>query len=510
MTPRDRLQRLGDLAKRVLHQWWLIALLTVIGGGLALAFAVLRTQTYVSWSTLFYQEQIQSQLMTPNREEIAQRNIGDRFRELLLARGQLEQIVADPTLNPFPDETDHELAVDKLREAVTFEPRGTNAFRVTFKDSDRDRARAVTERLTRLLQQKDEELRNEQATATVKFATEQKEGAATELRQSEQALAEFLARHPEFAQDANQVNAEGASIRAIRDQKAVKDTGNTRLYALERQRQRIQARLDAPPDAPPIRIATPSTPERVAAEAMASEARREVTAATRELEDALSRYTDKHPAVFKAQARVAAAQQRLRGAEAAVPPAMETQMAPATPADRAKLERELDHLGTQITAEQKRTGKEPASSDATTNWVVKLETEHADLRRVVNEHRERVEGLAASVFRAQIDANQKLAEVGGRLSIIDPAFRPVRPSGPGKTIYLLAGMLLFLTIGLTLAGGLALIDDRVYRRADLDEHSIPVLGVIPPARGAGTKPRKPTTPRRRTPRDPDQATHAHG
>lgn len=471
-----------DLGRKTLRYWWLIALFAVVGGALSLAFAVFKPKTFQSWATLFYQERIQSNLMAPNREEVAQRNIGDRFRELLLARAQLEQIVADPKLNPFPDEDDTEIAIDKLREAVKFEPRGANAFRVMFKDNDPDRAKAVTEKLTTLLQAKDEDLRNDQATATVKFATEQKESASVDLRKQEMALAEFLAQHPEFAQDAGTPNTEGASIRAIRDQKAAKPIGNTRLYALERQRQRIQTRLDAPPDSPPIRIMAPPSAERSAAEAAANEAQRALNSANREVEDALTRYTDKHPAVIKAQNRVEIAQQRLRSAQAAIPPVMETAIAPATPQDREKLQKELAALAAQITAEQQRTGKPPTSGDASTNWIVKLETEHADLRRAVNEQRERVESLAASVFRAQIDASQKLAETGGRLSIVDPAFRPVRPSGPGKAIFLIAGMILFLSLGLGLAVGLAVIDDRLYRRSDLDQLGIAVLGVIPPTR----------------------------
>jgi hypothetical protein len=80
-----------------------------------------------------------------------------------------------------------------------------------------------------------------------------------------------------------------------------------------------------------------------------------------------------------------------------------------------------------------------------------------------------------------MDANQKLAEQGGRLAVVDPAFKPARPTGPGKTIFLLAGMVLFLTLGLSLAVGLAVIDDRLYRRADLDQLGVAVLAVIPPA-----------------------------
>ncbi|MDQ3298124.1 MAG: hypothetical protein M3619_16165, partial [Myxococcota bacterium] len=132
----------------------------VVGGALSLAFALLRTKNYQSWATLFYQERIQSQLLTPNREEVAQRNIGDKYRELLLARAQLEKIVADPALNPFPKEKDKDVAIDKLRQAVKLEVRGGNAFRIVYGDAEPDRAKAVTEKLTKMLQDKDEALRN--------------------------------------------------------------------------------------------------------------------------------------------------------------------------------------------------------------------------------------------------------------------------------------------------------------------------------------------------------------
>ena len=485
ITPRDRLQRLVDLGRKAVRYWWLVAVFAVVGGALSFAFAMTRPRAFQSWATLFYQERIQSSLLQ-NREETTQRNIGDRYRELLMARSQLEQVLTDKSTNPYPDIKDVETAIDKLRQAVRFEARGANAFRISFTDSDPERAQAVTAKLTKALGDKDEALRNEQAQATVKFAITQKDQAGGELLKQEQALAGFLAKHPEFAQDTTQ-QQEGASIRAIRNQKVTPTGQNGRLYALERQRQRIQARLEASPDAPPVRNAAPSA-ARLAAEQVVTDANRELVAAQRELEDALSRYTDKHPAVASAQAKVAAAQAKVRKAKSEVPEDNEP-VAPATPQDREKLAHDLQQIESAIAAEQKATAaKTPtaaataAAADASTNWVVALETEHAQLRRQVAEVREKMQSLNDSVFRAQIDANEKLAEDGGRLTVIDPAFKPVRPSGPGKTIFLIAGMVLFLSLGFALAIGLAVIDDRVYRRADIDQLGISVLGVIPTAR----------------------------
>jgi uncharacterized protein involved in exopolysaccharide biosynthesis len=491
VTPRDKLERLVDLGRKTLRYWWLVALFAVGGGALSLAFALLRTPHYQAEASLSYQERIQSSLLQ-NREEVVNRNIGDRYRELLMSRPQLIQIINDPKLNPFPDK-DPDLALEKLRQQVKFESRGGATFRIVYTDTDPDRAKDVTDRLTTVLQKKDDEMRAEQASATVTFAIQQKEMADTELRKREQALAEFLAKHPEFATEANQT-ADGAAVRQMRDQK--NKSGDDKMYALERQRMRLQARLEASPDAPPIRVAAPPSPEKQRAEAAAQAAEQSYQSALHDLEDALSKYTNKHPIVISAQDRVAAAKEKLRAAKAAVPPDIETPVAPATPADREKLQKELAALESQISEAQKKAGK---TSDKSTNWVVQLETEHAELRRQVNEQRETVASLATSVSRAQIDASTKAAEVGaaGRLAVINPAERPTHPTGPGKTIFLLAGMILFITLGGSLAVGLAVIDDRVYRTNDLDPLGITVLGVIPPIAMPKRvkKPRRPAKPK---------------
>ena len=266
----------------------------------------------------------------------------------------------------------------------------------------------------------------------------------------------------------------------MREKNAKVPTGNTRLYALERQKQRIQARLDAPPDSPPIRIPSPPTPEKAIAEAEVTASRNELAAGNRELAEALTQYTDQHPAAIRARERIMVAQNRLKRAQAAVPPDVETAVAPATEADREKLRKELATLDQQITSEQKRDGKSSSAEDASNDWVVQLETEHTRLRRAVTEQRERGESLGDSVFRAQMDANQKLAEAGGRLSVVDPAFKPIKPSGPGKTLMMIAGLALFMMLGAGLAVGMAVIDDRLYRRADIESLGISVLAVIPP------------------------------
>jgi capsular polysaccharide biosynthesis protein len=499
ITPRDRLTRLVDLGRKTLRYWWLVAVFAVVGGAVSLVFAVKRPKSFQSEAVLSYDEKIKQSVLT-NRQQEVDRNIGERYRELLLARVQLAKVIADPKLNAFAKEKDPELAIDRLRQAIKFTAPGGNTFHILYTDSDPVRAQAVTAKLTELLREKDDAMRNESAQATVQFALQQKNDAIAELQKRQQALAEFLAAHPEFAADPNQGNAggEGAAVRLVHTKNAATATNtNSRLYALERQRQRLQARLDAPPDAPPIHIPAPQSPEKIAAEAQVTDAERELKAAQRDLDDALSKYTDKHPTVVNAQKRVADSQAKLRHAQAAADavPSADTEVAPATPADRSKLQKQLNDIESQIADEQKRSGGkgDTAQVDKTTNWVVKLETTHADLRRAVAEQGVSVDYLSESARRAQMNANERRDDQAGGLSVVDPANKPVRPSGPGKTIFLLAGMILFLALGSGLAVGMAVIDDRLYRRADIDQLGVAVLAVIPPPLKAakhGHRPRK--------------------
>lgn len=464
-TPRDRLERMVHLGRKTWRYGWLVAVLSIAGIALSLAYAVTRPRRFQSWSTLFYEERIQSQLF-PGRDDVSGRTAGDRYRELLVARPQLEQIIADPALDPFPDERDPRVKLDQLRAAIRFVSRGAGAFRIEYADSDPERARLVTDQLTRILQDKDEAMRRDKAFTNVAFLTRQRQTEAAVLEQHERSLNQFLAAHPEFAAPADRARA--ASPAPDR---------HSRLDLLEAQAARIRKVLLA--GAAPAAAPQPPTPEQIAAETFVADATREVRAAQRELDDALARFTELHPTAIKARERLDAANERLRLARAALPPA-DTAAPPLTPAERVRLTAELADLDRQIALERSRRSTGSAT-DLTADRLIQLELESSNHHRAVAEQRERVRLLSDEVFRATIAANRTLAEQGGRLSVVDPAFTPLQPTGPGKAIFLMAGLLLFITLGFSLAITLAVIDDRLYRGSDIDNLGIPILAVIPPA-----------------------------
>jgi capsular polysaccharide biosynthesis protein len=98
---------------------------------------------------------------------------------------------------------------------------------------------------------------------------------------------------------------------------------------------------------------------------------------------------------------------------------------------------------------------------------------------VVEETRERVSSLESRVFTADITASSEFAEAA-QLSVIDEAYLPHTPAGKPRRVLVIAGGLLFAGLGMVLALGLALIDDRIYRRYDLQRLGVaPVMVVVP-------------------------------
>jgi len=476
LTPREQIERILDLVRRAARYGWLVIAISAVGGGLSVLLALSRPHQYESETVLFYRELI-SQSVLQGREVVQSSNtLSARFKEMLLARSNLVQVVKKFDLFPDVVAADGEVAAaDLLRMRVSFRDKGAGTFRISYKGDSPAEAQKVTQFLGERLQKTDNELRREQAEVTKNFLEQEKKEADDELKQRERTLAEFLSQHPEFAQETSGGSASGAGIRAAQQKKttasAASDSG---LGALERQRRRIQARL-ANPDAP-IPVPAPSA-SRASEPSELKAARRDIDEAQRELSEKLGQFTDKHPDVVAARNRLASAQQALRRLEAGLPAASEEQAAPL-PVDRSALQRELTKVEREITAYRSRQGgRVPKSSVA--DDVVNMEIEWARVERVVEEARERVSSLESRVFTADITASSEFAEAA-QLSVIDEAYLPHSPAGKPRKMLAIAGGLLFAGLGMALALGLALIDDRIYRRYDLQRIGVaPVLVVVP-------------------------------
>lgn len=466
--PRADIERALAIVRRIGRHLPAAAAVAILGTGLAVALAFTHAHEYKSETVLLYREMISESILQGRDVTRSSRNLATRYREILLARSTLGRVIED--LHLFPDIVADEglgAAILELKGRLSFKDRGGGTFHIAFNGPTPEIAQKVTAKLASVLISEDNRIRRQQALRTSEFLIAEKNSAIQTLKMQEKALAQFLVEHPEFAEVSASGQQAGASIRAQKGGSGLQ-SGDSRLNALERQRQRLRARLANPDE--PVRT---RSPERIQAEAETARLRQEVREAEAHLRNILARVTARHPDAIAADAAVKAAEARLRQARASMPA-----MTVAPPVDRAKLEAELRRISRDIS--NLRSGHNTTVKvDPGESWVVALETEWARLQREVEEARERVGALDARAFAAEIKASSELASQA-QLMVIDEAYLPAEPAGRGRRFFAMAGAVAFAGLGLFLALGLAVIDDRIDSRRDLERLGIaPVFSEVP-------------------------------
>jgi len=479
-TSRDQLTLLVDLLKRTTRHIWLVALITIIGAGLSIALAMTQKPSYSSEAVLLYQEKISQSVLQGRDVAKGGRTQSARFKEMLLSRATLSNVIEEFGLYPSIVASQGTVAAaEKLRLLVEFRDRGAGTFRIAFRGETAEQAQQVTARLASLLQDKDESVRREQAEQTKKFLENEKAGAENSLYEAESAFAVFASRHPEFVVEtsAGGVGGAGASIRAA-NEKSSKKPGRSRIDTLRQAARRLRNRIanpDAPVVAPSIRPG-----RRVESPAM-QRARSDLADAKRSFQDKSNRFTPKHPDVIAAKNNLAEVTRRLRQLEAATKSSSRAPVAPTITATTSvsDLKKELSRIESEISRLSASNSDAKPEKNDIANELVNLETEYARLQRQVDVASQRLSSLESRVFTAEIAASSAFAEAA-KLVVIDEAYLPTRPAGKGRKVLAMAGTVVFMCLGCGLAIGLALLDDRVYRRGDIDDLGIaPVLVVIP-------------------------------
>jgi len=438
---------------------------------------------YNSETVLLYREVIQTGSLLgardAPRESVRQRNL--RLQEMVLSRTNFEKIIKEMNLYP-GTVAKHGMiaAVEELKKVTKCPVPEGDTFTIRHQGDDPDVVYEVTKRLAQSMVASSSQYRIEQAEATKQFLSAQATRAAEELNKSEQKLAEFLKIHPEFAHEvtAAGVRTTGAGVRAAERRNS--ESTDPAVQALERHAVRLKARADAPPNAPVGPEVDP------AAAAALANAERERTAAQRDLQDKLARYTEQHPDVKTAERRLAAAQAAVARAKAAIPKAVAP---PTSDKERKELKKQYSSLRAAISRAKK--AKDDSSREAAagrSERIVELETSWAGLTRTAAEARERNQQIQSRLRSATMFAEAMSSDRGSTMEIIDPAYKPKRPTKRGKKRTGAAGAAVVLLLGGLLMLGLALLDDRVYDETDLRRLNLgPLVHVTPklPRRARG-------------------------
>jgi uncharacterized protein involved in exopolysaccharide biosynthesis len=481
-TPRELIARAFTMARRSLRFWPVFVGTLLVAVAAFLLVPQIMPPVYVSQTTLIYRELIQTtNLLGRDAPVETQRQRGARMREMLLSRSNIESIIKDFSL--YPDTVASRGVIEAVEEFKRHsECRvGEDTFAIKFETDDAEVAHAVTERLGKSLVEEAAKYRTEQADSTLGFLQAQQEKTKKELDDKEQKLAQFLAQHPEFAQDVMAPGGVGPAGASIRAQERRAAGGEPHVAALERQRQRILNRLASADGAPAP--AAPQTDPAITATIDA--ARRDVERAKAHLADVQGRYTDKHPDVVAAKRRVDAANAALAAAQDAAngTTSVGGTTAPPTEADKEKLNQQLGTVQDNLARARKGTSDQADTG----SWIVDLETQWAGLNRDVTEVRERYQQIQRHFFQASIIAKVEASGGAAQMVVVDPAYKPERPDRMGTRRVGAAAAFVTLLLGAFLALVLAYLDDRVYDDRDLSQLDLGGLAHAVPSPGKGAR-----------------------
>jgi uncharacterized protein involved in exopolysaccharide biosynthesis len=477
------LARLLGIIRRAFAQWKLVTVIVTVGVGIGAGVAAVRKPSYRSETIVIYRQGVK----TGDQAGGPGLTLSARMQEMLLARSRLE-VISDElgVYQQVKEKRGVTEAVEEFRKDITFKPRSTDTFSISYKGQDPEVVERVTRRLAQSLIDENQRLRVEQSRVQREFLEAEKQRAEASLKEKELVLATFLSEHPEFALDQN-ATSPGAALRAQhKAQLAAAAPGgrDAAADALRRQAARLEAALnsDAPAaGAPEVRADPELESAKLAAESALASARADLSSKR-------GSYTEQHPDVIAAKTRVTAAENALKTAEDKVSSSRMAKMGALPSSDpeaaKVKLREKKREIESKLAVREKEADAKakPTSGIEEATGIVSLETEWARLSRDVSEGRDQKDELERNYFRAQIESSSSLGGYSDQVVVLDPAYKPTRPEAPGKSLIVALGGIVSLFLGMVIALLRALLDDLVYEETDLARVA-PVLAVVP--RGTG-------------------------
>ena len=485
-SPREHLSALLSLAPRAIRAVWIGGIALAIGLGGTVAVTLSTAHLYRSEAVIAFEHGVRTG--TLGGEHDSPREIAARLRDMLYSRQRLERVIEE--LNLYRRIAEHQgqgAAIDEMRKHLNTTGREEYAYRVSYDANGRELAQRVLETLVKGVIDEDAQRRVREAEETKRFLDAERMHADEDLKARETALASFIAKHPSLATEAGGGGAAtGGLIRAA--ERGATPATSGEVAALELQAAQLEESLAAAG----VKVVTPGNPNPgdPALVSARTRAQTELQTAQRDLTEKQAHFTNEHPDVKAALRHVAVAEAALRRAEAAVEADRAANPAPATPPATAPAGGEEDAQATgrtsalkhalaavrsQIAAVKSRVSTRVEVPQQVSS-VVAIDTEWTRLNRDVSEARERQVQLEGKQFQASLIATLAGGGQGGRLVVIDPPFRPVKPITGGRFKIAAVGlavsvMLAFMTILL-----FAAFDDRLYGERDV--HRIVKDGIV--------------------------------
>ena len=191
----------------------------------------------------------------------------------------------------------------------------------------------------------------------------------------------------------------------------------------------------------------------------------DLAAAEAALAKARATYSDSHPDVIQARARVEELKRSTPKSDSGSTIAQQIQ---ANNAAIAQLRGERDQAIAKANAAAAGQARAPAILE-----------QASQLENQANTFRDQYRVVAANLLKAQGTARLASEQRGERLSLVEPANLPDQPQWPNRPLLIAAGALVGLVLGILLALAVELLNRPIRSPGQIEGLGLPVLGLVP-------------------------------
>jgi polysaccharide chain length determinant protein (PEP-CTERM system associated) len=333
-------------------------------------------------------------------------------------------------------------------------------------------AQQVTSELTNLFINENLEVRQQQSEDTTKFLEDQLENARKSLAEQEGKIREFKGQH--VGELPTQLGSNLQILSGLQSQLQVEEDA---LNTAKQQRVYLQSLADQYRTLQGPRKTADGAPTGLAA------VDQELDHLKAQLADLSSRYTDRHPDLRKLKDQIAKTEKRrdqliadlknkgngnelegVSGTHDATdasqnPTTLQLQsQLQANQIEIANREQGIAALKVKVNDYQARLNQEPVR-----------EQQLADLTRGYDQSKANYDDLLKKKNQSEMATSMELLQQGERFRVLDPPSLPAKPDFPDRLKFCGIGLGVGLALGVVVAGGFEMMDDRLYSEKEIKD-----------------------------------------
>lgn len=406
-------------------------------------------------STLILAEpdKVPDSFVTKVSTESAQKRL-DTLRQEIMSRTRLERVIRD--VDPYSETAGNEPlsdTLDRMRSSISISVKGNDAFAVEFVHTQPHKAMQVANRIATLFIEEAAKQREEQVEEAYEFIDSALQEARRQLEQKEEAVRRYKESHMGTLPE--QLSANLSTLQGLQTQQ---QTLAESVRAARERQSALERNLSD-------QLRGTGTPGTVSLDPFT-----EINQLRSQLAALRGRYTDEHPDVKLLLSRLASLEKSLEGTSEASK-SDTSGVDPAATLIRAQLEqvkREVAALQTK----QADLDQRIAVYQARVEMGPRTEQEVATLTRDYQKLKDNYFSLLSKKHEAQMAAKLEQRWKGVQFRILDPAHVPERPVFPKRSLFVMAGIVLGLVVGLGAALAVEALDHSV--------KSVRELGIVLP------------------------------